>query len=68
MGILPLGRLLAIECKSEKGRLTEDQELWLKRMNEAGAVAFMARSIKDVEQVVLPLLADASTWIPSGQR
>lgn len=42
------GRFLAIEIKTEKGRVTPHQQRFLDRVNEAGGVAFVARSIEDV--------------------
>lgn len=38
------GRLLAIEVKSEKGRLTPEQREFLAKVNNEGGIAFLARS------------------------
>lgn len=48
-GILPGGRCLLIEVKSDKGRVRPEQVAFLARAREAGAVAFVARSAGDVE-------------------
>jgi hypothetical protein len=42
------GRFLAIECKSAKGRLTDDQAAFLDTVRRHGGVAFMARAVEDV--------------------
>lgn len=49
LGILADGRFLAIEVKSKKGRLTEEQKEFINRINERGGLAFVARSVEDVE-------------------
>jgi hypothetical protein len=48
IGILPGGRLLAIEVKSEKGKPSPDQLAFGKAINGAGGLWFVARSIEDV--------------------
>ena len=48
LGILNDGRLLAIEVKSAKGKLTKYQKDFIDGVNSAGGVAFVARSIDDV--------------------
>lgn len=42
------GRMFAIEIKTQAGRLTPYQQRFLDRVNAAGGVAFVARSIEDV--------------------
>jgi penicillin-binding protein-related factor A (putative recombinase) len=42
------GYFLAIECKSEKGRVSEHQDAWLKVMASLGAICIVARSLEDV--------------------
>lgn len=44
------GRPLAIEVKSEKGRLRPEQREFLERFRSEGGIAFMARSIDDVKR------------------
>jgi len=43
------GQPLAIEVKSDKGRVSDAQEIFLQRFNEEGGIAFVARSIEDVQ-------------------
>ena len=43
------GRPLAIEVKTSKGKLTDDQISFLSQFNDAGGIAFVARSISDCE-------------------
>lgn len=50
LGILPRGRFLAIEVKTGKGRLTQAQKEFITEINERGGLAFVARSIEDVER------------------
>lgn len=49
LGVLPGGRLLAIEVKCPKKYPTPEQREFLKRVNDLGGLAFLARSVKDVE-------------------
>ncbi len=53
IGIMPLngkapGVFLAIEIKTERGRLSENQENFLRSINESGGIGFVARSVQDV--------------------
>ena len=50
LGVLPGGRALAIEVKRKGGKPTCQQEDWLKRALEQGAIAFVATSIEDVKR------------------
>jgi hypothetical protein len=43
------GRPLAIEVKSETGRVSDAQKEFITRFREAGGIAFIARSIEDVK-------------------
>ena len=43
------GRHLAIEVKTDKGKLTEGQWNYLCLVNDNGGIGFMARSVEDVE-------------------
>ena len=42
------GRFLAIEIKTERGRVTPHQQRFIDRVNAAGGIGFVARSIEDV--------------------
>ena len=50
LGLMKDGRLIAIEVKSRIGRITENQQNFLDKVNENGGVGFLARSIEDVEK------------------
>lgn len=52
IGILPKcnGRLFAIEVKSKVGKLQENQKAFLHEIESRGGIAFVARSISDVEK------------------
>lgn len=50
LGILPSGQFLAIEVKTDKGRESEDQKSFIRKINASGGIAFVARSIEDVEK------------------
>jgi hypothetical protein len=42
------GRLFGIELKAPKGKTSPDQEEFIKRINEAGGLAFCARTLDEV--------------------
>lgn len=42
------GRMLAIEVKTDVGRVSDDQQRFIKRVIEEGGIAFVARSVDDV--------------------
>jgi len=49
LGIVPpTGRLIAVECKSGKGKLTPEQREFLADVTAAGGLAIVARSVDDV--------------------
>jgi RecB family endonuclease NucS len=50
LGVLDDGRALAIEVKSEKGKATQEQLIFLAEVAKRGGVAFIARSIEDVDR------------------
>ena len=52
LGCLPDGRFLAIECKSEKGRLSEAQKAFLNEITRLGGIAIVARSFLEVDQAL----------------
>lgn len=55
--IAPRGRFLAIEVKSETGRLSDDQKSFIRAVNANGGLAFVAWSIDDViENLPLPMI------------
>jgi len=44
------GRFIAIEVKSKTGRPTDNQLEFIQNINKNGGLAFIARSIEDVEE------------------
>jgi hypothetical protein len=48
VGQLRTGQMLGIECKSDTGRPTDEQQAVLDTINAAGGLAFVARSVDDV--------------------
>lgn len=42
------GRMIGIEIKSQKGVVSEYQKAFIDRINQAGGLAFVARSLDDV--------------------
>lgn len=60
LGCLPDGRLLAIEVKTIKGRLSPEQKLFLNEVTQRGALAFVARSIEDITEHMGEYLNDRS--------
>jgi penicillin-binding protein-related factor A (putative recombinase) len=52
LGVLKGGRLLAIEVKSPKGKVSPSQQKFIESINQAGGLAFVARSVEEVEKTV----------------
>ena len=52
LAIVPGGRLLAVECKSARGRQRPEQRAWQLRCEAVGGVYVVARSVEDVERAV----------------
>ncbi|MDR2482243.1 MAG: VRR-NUC domain-containing protein [Treponema sp.] len=52
IGILPGGRFLAVECKSNTGRLSEAQEEFLAAVRANGGLAVVARSYEDIAEAL----------------
>lgn len=52
LGVLPGGKFLAIEVKSQVGRVSPEQKAFLERVNLDGGLGFVARSVNDVEAVL----------------
>jgi len=48
LGQLRDGRLLGVEVKAPRGRLSPEQAVMLERINTAGGLAFVARDCRDV--------------------
>lgn len=61
IGILaPSGRLISLECKSETGRLTDEQEKWLRMVRRMGGFACVVRSVSDARDALKRARAGAS--------
>jgi penicillin-binding protein-related factor A (putative recombinase) len=54
IGLTPDGTFLAIECKSAKGTLSEDQIKFLQDITDNNGIAFVARSVDDVKKKLEP--------------
>lgn len=52
IGIMPDGKFLAIEVKSEKGKISDYQKEFLNNIRERNGIAFVARNIDDVNEVL----------------
>lgn len=48
IGFLNDGRFLGIEVKKPGGKVSDDQDIFLNKINRAGGVGFVAYSIDDV--------------------
>ena len=53
IGIAKDGRGLAVECKSDKGKLSELQKAFGEKYREAGGVFIVARSVEDLQEAGL---------------
>jgi len=52
VGMLPGGRFLAIEVKSEEGVVSKEQREWLNRVHAHGGLVILACSVEDVQKVI----------------
>ena len=53
LGVLPGCRFLAVEVKVPKGKVSPHQQEFIDSVNQAGGLAFVARSLEDVEHILL---------------
>ena len=60
LGVLPGGRFLAVECKKGKGKQTEAQADFERRITEAGGVYWLVRSMDETE-------AKLDEWARAGR-
>jgi hypothetical protein len=65
LGVLPNGRFLAIEVKSAKGAVTKEQQAFIDKVNASHGLAFVARSIRDVEVRLDEYFRDQVRLVPS---
>jgi hypothetical protein len=52
LGILQGGRMLCVEAKTGKGRLSASQGAWLALAREAGALVIVARSVTELDDLL----------------
>lgn len=52
LGVLPGGRLIAVECKYGSGRLSPEQKLFRDRVTKQGGLFVEARSVADVAEAL----------------
>ncbi len=55
LGIIS-GRMLAIEVKSKTGRISDEQRIFLAKINQEGGIAFVTRSLPQTIEQLLPCL------------
>lgn len=51
---MTFAQFLCVEVKSNKGRLSEDQEHWLTTVNKCGGLAFETRSANEAYNLLKP--------------
>jgi hypothetical protein len=56
IGVNPKGRFIAVECKSDKGKLSESQYAFGAKVKVRRGVYVLARSIDDLEAVRTEIL------------
>lgn len=52
IGVAPDGRFLAVEVKTETGRIRPEQEVFLQVVRKAGGIAGVARSVEEALQLI----------------
>lgn len=66
IGQMKDGRFLAVECKAEKGKLSDAQVAFIDTVRAAGGVAGMARNVDDALLIIkYGLMRSAPTSAPS---
>lgn len=50
LGVLPSGKLIAVEVKSEAGKASKDQVVFLEKINRMNGIGLIARSVDDVKR------------------
>lgn len=51
-GVMPNGRFFAIELKTDKGRLSDEQTGWITKLNMSGAMAIVLRSREEIDEFI----------------
>jgi hypothetical protein len=49
LAVLQGGRILVVECKGPRGRLTEEQDHFLAQVRAKGGVALVIRDVRELE-------------------
>ena len=62
LGLAPGGRFVAIEVKSEDGKLRPEQALFLDRVTQYGGLALVARGIDEIRHLHLVAQGAGSWW------
>lgn len=52
LGVLADGRLLAVECKTGRGKLSPEQQAFLDAVNARGGLGVCVRSVQELEDVL----------------
>jgi hypothetical protein len=52
LGVLPGGKILAIECKAKGGRMSPEQRQFLAEIRNLGGMAIVAKSWTDIDQAL----------------
>lgn len=52
----PSGRFIAIECKSDTGKQSDEQKAWETMFRSYGGVYILARNVGDCDRVLIPLV------------
>ena len=52
IGVLPDGRALFVECKSQKGRLSPEQKKFIDDVKNLGCLACCVRGWKELDQIL----------------
>ena len=50
-----IAQFVAVEVKTARGTLTQEQRDYLRTVSDAGGVAVVARSLPDIEEIAPPL-------------
>ena len=66
IGIMPLnssmpGSFLAVECKTDKGKLRREQKLFLEAIREAGGYAVVTSDVRVLDMLLRPRLQPSQT-------
>jgi len=66
LGVLPDGRFLAVECKTATGRISPEQDAFIRNVNLRGGLAFVARGLEDVKVHLEAYTNDVARSVPKN--